>query len=338
MKKLRIGIAGLGRLGKIHAYNLACRVPNTELVAACATSDASLSYAKETLGVTNLYKSFDEFVNCKDMDAVLICTPSDKHCKEIELAFDKGLHVFTEKPLGVSVEDCKIAEAAVEKHKDLKFMIGFMRRFDKSYAYAKEKIKKGDIGTPYLVKCTSMDAESTIEGTIKYSEHSAGIFLDLGVHDIDLMHWFLESEATEVDAKGATFKYKKLKENGDEEAAIASYMFKNGAMGFLHVSRAGAHGNHVETEIVGTDGSIRIGGVPGIADAKLFRTGGITTECVEEFTERWQDAYVNELEIFADCVLNNKPMPNTVYDGTYAAKVGIATTESLKKLSVVKIN
>ena len=337
MKKLRIGIAGLGRLGKIHAYNVACRVPNTELVAACAKTNESLAYAKDELGITNLYNSFDELLTCKEMDAVLICTPSENHCEEIAKAMDAGFHVFTEKPLGVSVDDCKIAEAAVEKHKDKKFMIGFMRHFDKAFAYAKEKIKAGAIGTPYLIKSTSMDAESTIEGTIKYSEHSAGIFLDLGIHDIELMHWIFESEATEVYANGATFKYKKLKENGDEESAIATYKFKNGAMGILHVSRAGAHGNHVETEIVGTDGSIRIGGIPGIADAKLYRTGGVLAECVEEFTERWEDAYIKELEIFADAVLNNKPMPTSVYDGTYATKVGFATTESLRKSSIVKI-
>lgn len=338
MRKLKIGIAGLGRLGKIHAYNIAYKIPNTELVAACAKTDSSLFYARDELGVNNLYKSFDDLIACKDLDAVVVCTPSNEHCLEIEKALNAGLHVFTEKPLGVSIEDCKNAEEAVKKHNDKKFMIGFMRRFDKAYSYAKEKINKGDIGTPYLIKTTSMDAESTIEGTIKYSKHSAGIFLDLGVHDIDLMHYFLNSEAVEVIANGATFKYKELKENGDEEAAIATYKFKSGAMGFLHVSRAGAHGNHVETEIVGTEGIIRIGGVPGITDAKLYKTGGVLTECVEEFTERWQDAYIKEIEVFADCVLNDKPMPTSVYDGTYATKVGIATTESLKKLSVVKID
>lgn len=337
MKKLKVGLAGLGRLGKIHAYNLACRVPNTELVACSARTDESLSYAKNELGIKNLYKSFEEMLSCKEMDAVIICTPSGDHCKEIAEALDVGFHVFAEKPLGVSIEDCKIAEDAIAKHKDKKFMIGFMRRFDKSFAYAKEKIKSGAIGTPYLIKCTSLDSESTIEGTIKYSKHSSGIFLDLGIHDIDLMHWFLDSEAIEVVASGATFKYKELKENGDEEAAIATYKFKNGAMGFLHVGRAGAHGNHVETEIVGTDGIIRIGGVPGITDAKLYKTGGVTTECVEEFTERWQDAYVNEMEVFADAVLNGKEMPTSVYDGTYSLKVGLATMQSLKTASVVKI-
>lgn len=337
MKKLKVGIAGLGRLGKIHAYNLACRVPNIELVACSARTDESLSYAKDTLGITNLYKSFEEFLTCKEMEAVIICTPSSEHCKEIAETFDAGFHVFTEKPLGVSISDCKIAEEAIEKHKDKKFMIGFMRRFDKAYAYAKEKIKKGAIGTPYLIKCTSLDSESTIEGTIKYSKHSSGIFLDLGIHDIDLMHWFLESDAIEVTANGATFKYKELKENGDEEAAIATYKFKNGAMGFLHVGRAGAHGNHVETEIVGTDGSIRIGGVPGIVDAKLYITSGVTTECVEEFTERWAESYITEMEIFADCVLNDKPMPTSVYDGTYSLKVGLATMKALKEASSIKI-
>ena len=337
MKKLKIGIVGLGRLGKIHAYNVAFRVPNTELVAACANTDESLNYAKNILNVNNLYKNFDEMLTCKNMDAVLICTPSHLHCKELESALKAGFHVFSEKPLGTSIDDCLIAEEAVKKYKDKKVMLGFMRRFDKSYAYAKKKIEEGIIGTPYLIKATSLDAESTIEGTIKYSKHSSGIFLDLGVHDIDLMHWFLESEATEVNAYGVTFKYKELKENGDEETAIATYKFKNGAMGILHVGRAGAHGNHVETEIIGTDGIIRISSVPDKNRATIYIKDGMLNEAAQDFTERWEIAYIDELETFASCVLDDKSLPTSVYDGTYATKVGIATTESLKKLKPIFI-
>ena len=338
MKKLRIGIVGLGRLGKIHAYNVAFRVPNTELVAACANTDASLIYARDKLGIKNLYKSYDEMITYKDMDAVLICSPSNIHCMQIEKALVAGYHVFAEKPLGISIDDCKNAEEAVKRHNDKKVMLGFMRRFDKSYVYAKEKINEGAIGKPYLIKATSLDAESTIEDTIKYSKHSSGIFLDLGVHDIDLMHWFLETEATEVYANGATFKYKELKENGDEETAIATYKFKNGAMGILHVGRAGAHGNHVETEIIGTDGIIRISSMPDRNRASIYINNGMLNEATQDFTERWDIAYIDEIETFASCVLNDKTIPISVYDGTYATKVGIATTESLRSAMPIIIN
>lgn len=338
MRKINFGIIGLGRFGRVHAYNLAFRVPNANLVAALANTDKSLEYAKNELGVNNLYKNLEEFLSCKEMDAVLICSPSENHCMEIEKALDAGFHVFSEKPLGVNIEQCKLAEAAVSKHKDKKFMLGFMRRFDKSYAYAKQKIDSGAIGKPYLVKANSMDPESQIADTIRYSKHSAGIFLDLGIHDIDLMHWFLGSEVSEVYANGMTFKYKELKENGDEEAAVATYKFKNGAMGLLHVGRAAAHGNHVETEIVGTDGIIKISTVPEKNYARVYNKNGVLTECVETFIERFEEAYIKEVEYFADCIINDKTPSIGVEDGTYSTKVGFATTESLKTNKIVVLD
>lgn len=338
MRKIKFGIIGLGRFGKVHAYNLAYRIPNAELVAALANTDSSLNFAKDELGVKNIYKNLDEFLDNSEMEAVLVCSPSENHCEQIEKALKKGFHVFSEKPLGVNYEECKKVEEIVNSHKDKKFMIGFMRRYDKSYAYAKEKIDKGVIGTPYLIKATSIDPASQILDTIKYSKHSAGIFLDLGIHDIDLMHWFLNSEATEVYANGATFKYKELKENGDEETAIATYKFKNGAMGILHVGRAAPHGNHVDTEIVGTEGSIKISTIPEKNLAKIYDKSGVLTECVETFPERFEEAYIKEVEYFADCIINDKVPEVKVEDGTYSTKVGFATTKSLKENKIIFIS
>ena len=157
MKTIKVGIAGLGRLGKVHANNIAFKIPNAQLTAACSIMPAELEYAKTELGVTDVYTDFCEMLEKADIDAVAIVTTSSEHCWQIEAALDAGKHVFTDKPLGVDLEQCKIAEAAVERHPDKVFFLGFMRRYDASYAYAKKKIQEGAIGTPYMVKATGID-------------------------------------------------------------------------------------------------------------------------------------------------------------------------------------
>lgn len=191
MEKVKVGIAGLGRLGKVHANNIAYKIPNAELTAACSIMPAELEYAKKELGVTDVYTDFDEMLAKADIDAVAIVTTSGLHCSQIAKALDAGKHVFSEKPLGVNVEECKQAETAVERHPELAFFLGFMRRFDPSYAYAMEKIKAGLIGEPYMVKATGIDPEALVQGAIRFAPTSGGIFIDMAIHDIDLMRWFL---------------------------------------------------------------------------------------------------------------------------------------------------
>ena len=337
MKKIKVGIAGLGRLGKVHAANLAYKIPNAELTAACSIVEAELEYAKQNLGVTDVYTDFREMLAKADIDAVAIVTTSGEHCWQIEAALDAGKHVFTDKPLGVDVAQCKIAEAAVERHPELTFMLGFMRRYDKSYAYAKQQIEAGAIGTPYMVKATGIDPESAVEGAIRFSGTSGGIFLDMAIHDIDLMRWFLGVEATEVYALGTTVKHPEFRENGDDETAAAMYKFENGAIGIIHVGRTAPHGYHVETEIVGTEGTIRISGVPAKNLAQVYNVHGACTECVGSFPERFDEAYLLEMQEFINCVCEGKQPGVNVYDGTKSTAIGYATTEAWKTGKVIKL-
>lgn len=223
------------------------------------------------------------------------------------------------------------------RHPELVCMLGFMRRYDKSYAYAKEKIAAGAIGTPYLVKSTGIDPEAVVEGAIRYSGTSGGIFLDSAIHDIDLMRWFLGSEAAEVYAMGCTFKHPAFQDAGDDETGVAVYKFKNGAMGMVHVGRTAPYGYHIETEIVGTEGTIRISAVPEKNRAMVYDVNGARTECVESFPERFAEAYLTEMEEFVRCVREGRKPDTGVADGIYATRVGYATTEAWKTGKIVKI-
>lgn len=331
MGEIKVGIAGLGRLGKVHAHNICFQVPGAKLTAACSIVETELEYAKAELGVSDVYTDYQKMLEEADVDAVVIVTTSGQHCWQIEAALAAGKHVFCEKPLGVNLEECQAAEKAVEKYSDKVFFLGFMRRYDPSYAYAKQKIEDGAIGKPYLVKATGIDPESLVEGSIKFCGTSGGIYMDMASHDIDLMRWFLGEEVSEVYALGCTFKHPEFEENGDSETGCAIFQFKNGGIGQIHVGRTAAHGYHIETEIVGTEGSIRVSPVPAKNLAMIYDKNGAVVECVGSFPERFAEAYSLEMKEFIECIQMGKKPGVTVYDGTKATQIADAMTRSLKE-------
>lgn len=339
MKKVRIGLAGLGRLGRAHAKNIAFKVPGAELAAACSVVPAELDFAKNELGVQKLYSDFAEMCADKELDAIAIVTPSVQHPEHIEIALNAGKHIFCEKPLAVTVEECKKVEKMVEAHPNQIFMLGFMRRYDPSYAYAKAKIEAGAIGTPYMVKATGVDPDADAESLLDsgYVPKSGGIFMDMASHDIDLMRWFLGSEVNSVVAVGTTVKHSRFTEQGDVETAIAQFIFANGALGQLHIGRASVAGYDIETEIIGTEGNIRVSPVPFKNRAVIMDKNGSVQECVRNFPERFEEAYIREFEEFVDCVANGKKPGVNVYDGTKATEVAFACKDALANGEIVKL-
>lgn len=337
MEKVKIGIAGLGRLGSVHAANLAFRIPGVQLTAACSVVDAELERAKNEFGIEQCFKDYDEMLEKADIDAVAIVTPSVMHFEQITKAICAGKHVFSDKPLGVNIAECEEACKMIEAHPNQVFFLGFMRRYDPSYAYAKKKIEEGAIGTPYLVKATSFDPEAVVEGCIRYCRTSGGIFIDSGSHDMDLMRWFLGADATEVYAKGTTFKHPEFAEAGDCETGCAIFQFENGAIGMSHQGRICAEGYHIEHEIIGTEGSIRISPVPSKNMAMLYNSTGAVVECVENFPERFEEAYMLEMKEFVGCIRAGTKPEITAQDGLKAIRMAFATTQSFKENRPIQI-
>ena len=309
MKEIKVGIVGLGRLGSVHAQNLAFKIPGCKLVAACSLVQKELDWAKDYLKVEYTTTDYKKMVDEADIEAVVIVSSSPEHCWMIEYALDADKHVFTDKPLGCSLEECKRAEAAVERHPDKLFFLGFMRRYDPSYADAKAQIDAGRIGKPYLVKATGLDPEALVESCIKFSKTSGGIFIDAASHDIDLMRWFLGGEVTEVYAAGTTFKHPEFAENG----------------------------YHTETEIVGTEAHIRVAGVPWKDRVMVYDQYGARQEIIENFPQRFAEAYLLEMVDFIDCIQNDRKPELTVYDGTKATLVTYAITDSFHSGKPVQV-
>lgn len=340
MKKVKVGIVGLGRLGKKHAENLAFRIPNAELAAVCSVIPEEVEQVQREWGIENTYVNYDEMLQNKDLDAIFIASPSGFHCEQIKKALDAGFHVFSEKPLGLYLEEAKEVEELVKKHKDKVFMLGFMRRYDKSYAYAKKKIEEGAIGKPVLIRCYGLDPGKAIEGFLKFAKtnYSGGLFLDMAIHDLDLARWYLESEAEILWAIGGSYAYPEIKELNDAETGTALVKFKNGTMGIFCAGRACAHGYHIETEIIGTKGTLRIGTVPEKNLVTVFNENGALQECVDGFLERFEQAYLSEVEEFINCIVENRKPKVTVEDGVKSTELAYACKKSFETNQLINVD
>jgi len=331
MKKIKIASVGLGRLGIRHAENIASKIQNAELTALCDLNREMLEKTADRLNVNHRYTDFSEMIKLEGLDAVVIVSPSALHTKQISQALDAGLHVFSEKPLGVTVAECKNAEKAVEKHPGRVFMLGFMRRFDESYMYAKKKVASGEIGKVILFRSYSQDPEKFIDGAIKFAPHSGGQFLDMAVHDIDLARWFIGDEPETVYAAGGCYAHPEFAQYNDGDNVSCLMKFKNNAMAFIFAGRTAPHGYNVETEIIGTKGILRIASVPQKNLVEILDNSGVRKECSENFLERFESSYVNEIQEFTDCILENRKPDVTVYDGTRVSEIAYRCRESFEK-------
>ena len=331
MKKVKFGIIGVGRLGFEHASNLAARIPAAELVAVCDGNADRAKEVAEELGVPAWYSDPKEMCANPEVEAVAIVTNTASHVDMIRIAMEAGKHVFCEKPLAETVEKCKEAEAIIEAHPDLIFMLGFMRRFDHSYEVAKKKIENGDIGDLILVRSYSQDPRSIIEGTLAYAPKSGGQFIDMSIHDMDLIRWLTGSEPEKLWAVGGCYEFPQYKEWDDGDNVACLMQMKNNIMAFFFAGRTAAHGSAVETEIVGTKGMLRIGSTPTDSLVQVFSENGVCQECYQDFITRWHYAYINELEKYCDAVMQKKqPTPN-VYDGTASTAIAFRCKESFLK-------
>ena len=336
MANIRFGMVGLGRLGYRHAENIAFNTPGAELAAVCSVVPQELERAALSFPAATRYAEYAELLEDKNLDAIFLCTPSGLHVAQIEAGLKAGLHVFSEKPLGVNVAECEHAEQVVTAHPDQVFMLGFMRRYDPSYAYAKQLIDAGRIGTPFLVRAYGLDPEALVAGAIKFASTSGGIFLDMAVHDIDLANWYLGGTPESVWAIGGNYVHPEFGAFGDCDNACAMFQYKNGGMAFLYVGRTAPHGYHIETEIMGSKGSLRISPVPQKNLVQVFNSDGVLQECVGGFLERFETAYLNELHEFVNCIRQGRKPDVRAEDGTAATRIAFAATESYRERKIVK--
>ena len=197
MKPLTIGIIGAGRIGKLHAENLMTRVKGTKLKAVTDPFlDEKWAVSK---GIPVTGKDHRIMLDDSVIDAVLICSPSPKHAQQVIDCAQVGKHIFCEKPIALDPEVIKNSISVVEKE-DVKLQVGFNRRFDPSFASVREKVSSGALGDPQVIRVTSRDPAPPSPA---YVASSGGLFLDMTIHDFDMVRFLGGSEVTEVHAYGA---------------------------------------------------------------------------------------------------------------------------------------
>jgi myo-inositol 2-dehydrogenase/D-chiro-inositol 1-dehydrogenase len=327
---LKVGIVGLGRLGRRHAGNLSRHVPGATLVAACSPLESELTWAKQTLGIDHLYRDYEALLAHDGLDAVFLVIPASLHAQQIIQALRSGKHVFCEKPLSLELEDCVRVQAEAALHPQLKVMIGFVRRFDASYQDAHKRIQSGSIGRPFMVYSQTCDQNDPDGFFVKYAPSSGGIFLDCSVHDIDLARWLLGNpKPVRVFASGTIAIHQGLQACGDVDNGVAICEFDNGRMAIFYASRTMPHGHETVTEITGTAGRLTVGRNPRRDRLEIADATGIRNECTPSFFERFEDAFLTEVIYFVDAIREQQPLSLTLDDAMEATRMGIALRESL---------
>lgn len=322
--RLRIGLIGLGRLGRVYARDLATRIPETRLHAvADVSADATEAVARD-FDVARSSTDPMAVIDDPDVDAVVVVSPTHTHRPLVIAAMERRKPTFCEKPPALSLEETLEMKRAIEKSGTF-FQMGFMRRFDPAYAAAKRRLSEGDIGTAVLFKSSSRDPHRT---TLEYADprSSGGMLLDMGIHDFDLARFFM-GEVASAHAFAGTLAYPELKTVGDIDNAVVSLRFASGNLGVVDLSRNGIYGYDIQTELLGTEGTLRIGYLRETA-LYVMKKNNVAHDTVPYFMERFEKAYTAQLQDFARNVLQGRPAPVTIDDGLAAIRIALAAHRS----------
>ncbi|MEA3117326.1 MAG: myo-inositol 2-dehydrogenase / D-chiro-inositol 1-dehydrogenase [Paraburkholderia sp.] len=305
---VRVGVAGLGRLGKRHATNLAFRVPGAVLAAACSPVEEERAWACSALPAPRVHADYEALLADRDVDAVWLVTPSSLHAQQIVAALRAGKHVFCEKPLSLDVAECERVLAVAREYPLLQVMIGFMRRFDPSYLDAYEKVASGAIGRPFMVRSQTTDKNDPDGFFVRFAPTSGGIFLDCTVHDIDVARWFFgNARATRVFAAGTIALHQGLRACGDVDNGVALVEFEGDRLAVFYASRTMAHGSDTHSEVIGTAGALAIGYQSRANRVDIYDASGVRRECTPTFFERFEEAFLREAQAFVALVRQHGP-------------------------------
>jgi predicted dehydrogenase len=252
-KAVRLGVLGYGKLGAVHAEHVASSDCAT-LVSVCDADPAALERARNRFAVDATH-DLDEFLG-GDLDGVVIASPTPMHPEHIRAVARAGKAIFTEKPVGLSLEhtDEVLAEVAAA---GVAFQIGFQRRWDERYRLVKKVIDSGDIGEPVLLKAHGRDPDASNPANWGL-DRNGGLFLNCAIHDYDVARYLLGREVEAVGATGAALVHKALGDRGDLDTCFTTLYFGSEAMAHTEWSRYATYGYDVALEVVGTRGIVAI--------------------------------------------------------------------------------
>jgi myo-inositol 2-dehydrogenase / D-chiro-inositol 1-dehydrogenase len=328
---IRFGVIGAGRIGKVHAATIATN-PKAKLA---YIADA-MPKAAEELAARHGAKvaSVDDIIKAKDVDAVLIGSPTPFHAEQIQAASNAGKHIMCEKPVSLDVATIHDTLKVVEKNKST-LMIGFNRRFDPNFAEVERRIRAGDVGTVEMVTVISRDPAPP---PATYVAQSGGIFRDMMIHDFDMARFLMGEEFVVVTALGAALVDKAIGEAGDVDTAAVQMQTKSGKIAVITNSRRATYGYDQRMEVHGSKGMVHAKNVHNTTVEVLSDAGYKQDPIQNFFLERYSAAYANELNTFiAACESGDRNPRPSGFDGLQAQILADAATESWKTGKPVKV-
>ncbi|MBV8568538.1 MAG: inositol 2-dehydrogenase [Methylobacteriaceae bacterium] len=318
---MRFGLIGAGRIGRIHGGNVAARAGAELAVIADADAKAAESLASLTGAKVG---TIEAIITGKDIDAVLICAPTDLHSELIEAAARAGKAVFCEKPVDLSAERIRACLAVVAKA-GTPLMIGFNRRFDPNFAALKGRLDRGAVGDVEIVTIISRDPAPP---PLTYIARSGGLFRDMMIHDFDLARFLLGEEPIAVTAVGSALVSADIGQAGDVDTAAVLLETRSGRIAQISNSRRALYGYDQRIEVHGAKGMIRAGNIHETT-VEVAGSAGFTSDPIQNFfLERYAAAYRLELDAFIDAVSAGRAPSPAGEDGLRAQMIADAATES----------
>ncbi len=328
MRKLGIGVVGVGEMGRRHAENLRRNVPEARLIAVADVSEERAHQIAAELEVERAYGSLEAMLENREIEAVVIATPDKFHAKAVESAARAGKDILCEKPLALNLPDAHAALAAVSKA-GRRLQVGFMRRYDPAYTAAMQRIEGGEIGVPVIFKSVGRDKDQPTLAA--YDSNVNGmIFYTNTIHDFDLARWLMRDEVIGVHAYTTSAVRPEVAKYGDVVASVVNLQYRQGAIGNVESYAQAVYGYDVRTEIVGTKGTIMVGSLDRVPAVFMTAKGG-EQMLADHFLSRFADAYLAEMKDFVRTILNDQAPKVTGQDGLKALAIAVAAEESHKR-------
>ena len=324
---VRIGVIGAGKIGTMHAKNLAFNMPDAQIVAVSDVYFRSAKRCAEECRISKAVQDHREIMNDPNVDAIFVCSSTDTHAQMIIEGAEAGKHIFCEKPIDANVARIDEALDAVKKA-GVKLQIGFNRRFDPDFKHARETVAAGQLGTPHVIKITSRDPAPP---PIEYVKVSGGLFFDMMIHDFDMCRYLMGEEVVEVYATGTSLVDSKIGEAGDIDTAVVTLTYESGAYCVIDNSRQAVYGYDQRIEVFGTDGCVVVGNAEPYA-ATFFKRGKVERDPLHHFfIDRYRAAYLAETQEFIDSIKEDREPGVTGIDGKIPVLMAMAANQSLQE-------
>jgi len=331
MKDVIVGVVGIGRIGRMHVHNLVHRVPQAR-VKAVASPHIDVEWAHQ-MDIPVATTDADELFHDPELQAIVIASPSGRHVELIRRAAHSGKHIYCEKPVAFEEEPIREAMDAVQKA-GVQLQVGFNRRFDPSICRLADAVRGGEIGSVEGVRIVNRDPSAP---PIDFVRRSGGMFFDFTIHDFDTARFLSGSEIVEVYAAAAVLIDPEIGAAGDIDTALLTVRLANGALCTIDNSRQTNYGYDQRFEVFGSKGNLVVDNLRPTSMEAYLEGGVFADRPLPSFPDRYQDAFIRELEAFIGCVADSSPVSVTAADALASVRAATAARTSMLENRPVQV-